>query len=60
MRSDMRSSGLAAMPPCFGGAIAGAKSSTPLAPVLKKIHINLKRALDPESVFNPGRMYHDL
>jgi glycolate oxidase FAD binding subunit len=32
----------------------------PLSPVLHKVHVNLKRALDPEGIFNPGRMYRDI
>ena len=35
----------------------GAGVFTPLAPALAKIHRNLKRAFDPEGIFNPGRMY---
>jgi glycolate oxidase FAD binding subunit len=32
----------------------------PLAPVLLRLHRELKRALDPHGVFNPGRLYPDL
>jgi len=32
----------------------------PLAPPLARIHRELKRAFDPERVFNPGRLYPDL
>jgi glycolate oxidase FAD binding subunit len=32
----------------------------PLAPALMKIHRNLKQALDPAGVLNPGRMYAEL
>ncbi|MBL8344589.1 MAG: glycolate oxidase subunit GlcE [Rubrivivax sp.] len=33
---------------------------TPLAPPLARIHRELKRAFDPDRVFNPGRLYPDL
>ena len=33
---------------------------TPLSPALAKIHQNLKKAFDPQGIFNPGRMYADL
>jgi glycolate oxidase FAD binding subunit len=32
----------------------------PLAPAVASIHRRLKAALDPQGVFNPGRMYPDL
>lgn len=32
----------------------------PLAPALLKIHANLKAALDPAGIFNPGRLYSEL
>ena len=32
----------------------------PLAPALHTIHRNLKNAVDPAGIFNPGRMYQDL
>jgi glycolate oxidase FAD binding subunit len=32
----------------------------PLAPPLARIHRELKRAFDPDRLFNPGRLYHDL
>ncbi|HXD07402.1 MAG TPA: glycolate oxidase subunit GlcE [Burkholderiaceae bacterium] len=31
----------------------------PLAPALARIHRELKRAFDPQGVFNPGRLYPD-
>ncbi|MBI2320430.1 MAG: glycolate oxidase subunit GlcE, partial [Betaproteobacteria bacterium] len=31
----------------------------PLDPALAKLHRNLKRAFDPEGIFNRGRMYRD-
>ena len=33
---------------------------TPLSPPLARIHRELKRAFDPDRVFNPGRLYPDL
>jgi len=33
---------------------------SPLAPPLARIHRELKRAFDPDRVFNPGRLYPDL
>lgn len=36
---------------------AGAQVFTPLAPPLERIHRELKRAFDPHSLFNPGRLY---
>ena len=33
---------------------------TPLAPVLAKYHRQLKARLDPNGIFNPGRLYPDL
>jgi glycolate oxidase FAD binding subunit len=32
----------------------------PLSPPLMKLHHNLKKAMDPEGIFNPGRMYPGL
>ena len=32
----------------------------PLAPALARIHRELKRAFDPDGVFNPGRLIADL
>ena len=32
----------------------------PLAEPLARIHRELKRAFDPDGVFNPGRLYPDL
>jgi glycolate oxidase FAD binding subunit len=48
------------------GASPGAAPSAspgvfaPLAPPLARIHRELKRAFDPERIFNPGRLYPDL
>ena len=32
----------------------------PLSPALMKLHTNLKAALDPAGIFNPGRLYSEL
>jgi glycolate oxidase FAD binding subunit len=32
----------------------------PLAPALMRLHRNLKQAMDPAGIFNPGRLYPDL
>ena len=32
----------------------------PLPPALAVLHRNLKRAFDPQGLFNPGRLYPDL
>jgi glycolate oxidase FAD binding subunit len=32
----------------------------PVSDVLMRIHLGLKHAFDPASVFNPGRLYADL
>jgi glycolate oxidase FAD binding subunit len=33
---------------------------TPLEPVPKRLHLNLKRAFDPAGIVNPGRLYPDM
>ena len=33
---------------------------TPLAPVVARLHRNLKQAFDPAGILNPGRLYPDL
>jgi glycolate oxidase FAD binding subunit len=33
---------------------------TPLSPVLHRLHLQLKKQLDPQGVFNPGRLYPSL
>jgi glycolate oxidase FAD binding subunit len=41
----------------FRGGDRGGEVFHPLSPALFALHRNLKRALDPEGIFNPGRMY---
>ncbi|MFP3526646.1 glycolate oxidase subunit GlcE, partial [Pantoea sp. SIMBA_072] len=38
----------------------GAASSPPLPAALMRYHRALKQQLDPQGVFNPGRLYPDL
>ena len=44
----------------FRGRDKSAGVFAPLAPPLARIHRELKRAFDPERIFNPGRLYPDL
>ncbi len=44
----------------FRGAKNGESVFTDLAQPLKELHGRLKRAFDPEGIFNPGRMYEGL
>lgn len=44
----------------FRGGDRSGEVFAPLSPALLSIHRNLKRALDPHGLFNPGRMYGDL
>jgi glycolate oxidase FAD binding subunit len=44
----------------FGGAAPGEEVFAPLEPGLLRLHRNLKAALDPKGIFNPGRMYAGL
>ena len=44
----------------FRAAERPAGAFTPLAPVLARIHRELKAAFDPAGIFNPGRLYPDL
>ena len=44
----------------FRGAQPDPDAFTPLAPALAAIHRRLKARFDPESIFNPGRMFSDL
>jgi glycolate oxidase FAD binding subunit len=43
----------------FRGGEATADAFTPLAPALADIHRRLKARFDPDSIFNPGRMFKD-
>lgn len=43
----------------FRGGDRSGEHFHPLATALMKVHINLKRALDPAGILNPGRMYPD-
>ena len=44
---------------CFRGASGDPVDApfTPLTPVVEKYHRNLKAELDPQGIFNPGRLY---
>lgn len=44
----------------FRGGDRSSEIFHPLSPVLHKVHVNIKRSLDPEGIYNPGRMYRDL
>ncbi len=44
----------------FRGGDRSAGAFTPLAPSLADIHRRLKGQFDPDSIFNPGRMFKDL
>ena len=44
----------------FRGGDKSAGVFQPLAPALMKLHRNLKRAMDPAGILNPGRLYADL
>jgi glycolate oxidase FAD binding subunit len=41
----------------FRGADDGSGCFAPLPPALQRIHRQLKLAFDPQSLFNPGRLY---
>jgi glycolate oxidase FAD binding subunit len=43
----------------FRGGDKSAGVFHPLPPALMKLHRNLKQALDPAGIFNPGRLYPD-
>ena len=43
----------------FMGKQRSAGVFTPLTGPLERIHRELKRAFDPDGVFNPGRLYPD-
>ena len=44
----------------FRGGDRGGEVFAPLSTPLLRVHRNLKRALDPHGLFNPGRMYKEL
>jgi glycolate oxidase FAD binding subunit len=44
----------------FRGAEPGEEVFAPLPPALWRLHRNLKSVLDPDGIFNPGRMYRGL
>jgi glycolate oxidase FAD binding subunit len=44
----------------FRGGDRSGEVFAPLSAPLLRVHQNLKRALDPHGLFNPGRMYGDL
>jgi len=44
----------------FRASDKSAGAFAPLSPALARIHRELKRAFDPDGVFNPGRLYPDL
>ncbi|HET9403669.1 MAG TPA: glycolate oxidase subunit GlcE [Burkholderiales bacterium] len=44
----------------FRGGDKSAGVFQPLAPALMKLHRDLKRAMDPAGILNPGRLYPDL
>jgi glycolate oxidase FAD binding subunit len=43
----------------FRGGDKAAGVFHPLSPALMTLHRNLKRALDPAGIFNPGRLYRE-
>ena len=55
-----RGRGAAAMPRCSAATTSSAGVFAPLTPPLDRIHRELKRAFDPDGVFNPGRLYPGL
>jgi glycolate oxidase FAD binding subunit len=44
----------------FRGGDRSEEVFQPLDPVLMRLHSNIKRAMDPAGLLNPGRMYRDL
>lgn len=63
LRSDAPEATIRAAVAAVGGHAScytpGAAASPlhPLAPVILQLHRNLKKQLDPQAIFNPGRMY---
>ena len=55
-----RGRGRAATPRCSCGHERSAGVFAPLKSPLDRIHRELKRAFDPDGVFNPGRLYPGL
>lgn len=45
---------------CFRNAPAGTSAFQPLDAVQSRLHQRLKKAFDPQAIFNPGRLYPDL
>jgi glycolate oxidase FAD binding subunit len=43
----------------FRGSSGAGHVFQPLLPALKALHLNLKRAFDPQNLLNPGRLYED-
>ena len=43
----------------FRAADKSAGVFAPLAPALARLHREIKRALDPAGILNPGRLYPD-
>jgi glycolate oxidase FAD binding subunit len=42
------------------GADKSGGAFTPVSDVLMRIHRGLKKAIDPDGIFNPGRLYAGL
>jgi len=45
---------------CFSNAPAGVSAFHPLDAVQLRLHQQLKKAFDPQAIFNPGRLYPEL
>ena len=43
----------------FRGYTGDGRVFQPLPPAVKNLHLNLKRAFDPQGLLNPGRLYED-
>lgn len=59
-RVRQRAAALGGHATLFRGHDGRGEVFTPLAPVLYALHKRVKRALDPQDIFNPGRMYAEL